>query len=210
MRGASPLDLVVLVPGKDDKAVVDGLLSRTKSLQIRAISHETVVHPQRDPGCFQHGATFLQIYQTRATHALVLFDYVGSGQDNKRRNVTEVEGDLRGRLQRSGWDDRAEVLVIEPELEIWVWSDSPVVDEALGWQGYNPSLRDWLTANGLLTPGSVKPDRPKEAVEAALAHVQLSRSSSIYRRIAENVTLHRCQDPAFTRLRELLSKWFSA
>ena len=53
-----------------------------------------------------------------------------------------LETEAEQRLSSSGWDDRAVAIVLDPELEIWVWSDSPEVDDVLGWRGRIPRLAD--------------------------------------------------------------------
>jgi hypothetical protein len=199
-------DLVILVPGKDEKAMIGGLLARHESLGTRAIAHDFVVSHRRDPGCFHEAEALLRLYVQRARFALVLFDHEGSGQE--RRPAEEVERDVLARLHLSGWTDRAAVVVLQPELEVWVWSDSPVVDQALGWEGREPTLRRWLEERGDWVPGEPKPHDPKRAVEAALAEVRLSRSSAIYGRIAEGVSFRRCSDPSFLRLKTVLQAWF--
>lgn len=133
MRAGGDLDLVILVPGRDERETLDGLLtSRRASLGIRELNHDFVTAPMRDPGCFQSAQSILRPFCNRASHALVLFDHHGSGQH--LRESFEVEADVRARLADNGWDDRAEVVVVEPELEAWVWTPSPVVDEVLGWR----------------------------------------------------------------------------
>jgi hypothetical protein len=137
---------------------------------------------------------------------LVVLDHEGSGQENLAPD--EVATNLRDRLGRMGWDDRAEAVVIVPELEAWVWSESPVVDEVMGWRGSQPTLREWLRLSALLGPAEVKPRRPKEAMEAALRAKRVQRSSALYRTLAEKVSLGRCEDPSFLRLKEILLRWF--
>ena len=104
--------------------------------------------------------------------------------------------------------DWAEVLVIDPELEVWVWSDSPHVASSLGWTERSGDLRAWLTEQGLWPTNEAKPPDPKAAVEAVVWHVQTPRSSSIYRKLATNVSLHRCTDASFNRLLGILRTWF--
>ena len=95
------------------------------------------------------------------------------------RRVLNLEGEVRGRLRSAGLDSWADVVIIDPELEAWVWSDSPHVDESLGWKVTTPALRDWLRAEGLWEDGASKPRDPKEAMEAALRAVGIARSTSI-------------------------------
>ncbi|UCF91541.1 MAG: hypothetical protein JSW39_25260 [Desulfobacterales bacterium] len=207
MSNGFALDLIALVPGKDERETIDGLLSkRGNSLRIPEIRYQILVHPRRDPGCFHEAQDILQTFVRRATHALVIFDHEGSGQED--RKASDLASQLRCRLIKSGWEDRAEVIVIEPELEVWVWSDSPKVDEALGWSGQRTDLRTWLANRGEWPVDRTKPSRPKEAVQNALREVRVRRSSSIYRQLAENVSVERCQDRSFCKLKDILKSWF--
>jgi hypothetical protein len=203
---AFDLDLVALAPGKDDEEALAALLRRPESLGIRRIAHRTLRHHRRDPGCYHEAAEMLQPFQDEAARALVMFDHEGSGQEG--HTAADVAEDVRRRLETSGWDRRAEVLVVEPELEAWVWSDSPHVDEGLGWRSKTPSLRTWLVERGLWEPGHVKPAHPKDAVVAALRAAGIPRSSAIYGELASRVSLTRCQDPSFSALLSILRRWF--
>lgn len=208
MNGGPALDLVILVSGADEREVLDELLSaRRPSLRIRPIRFRIVKHPRRDPGCFQEAPQLLQPFQAQATHALVILDHEGSGQEN--RAADEVVADLRDRLARSGWGDRAEVLLLQPELEVWIWSDSPWVDRVLGWEGREPSLRQWLLRQGLWQASAAKPPRPKESLQAALRESTMRRSAAIYRELAAKVSLDRCSDTSFVRLQVILRNWFA-
>ncbi len=97
--------------------------------------------------------------------------------------------------------------VIEPELDVWVWGTSNAVEAAIEWPN-GPGIRDWLHKNGFTFETTSKPTRPKEALEAALKVPGLPRSSALYQRIAEKISLRRCSDAAFIRLRNRLTHWF--
>ena len=180
--------------------------NRSQSLGIRKINRELLKHPRHDPGCFKEAPALLQTYQDRAAHALVLLDREGSGQEES--SAEEMENDLNSRLAASGWGDKARTVVIDPELEVWVWSDSSQVDEGIGWSGRTPSLRDWLFGQGLWPSGATKPPSPKDALRSALREVKQRAVASLFSGLAAKVSLDRCQDPAFARLRGYLSGWF--
>jgi hypothetical protein len=199
-------DLIVLVPDKNMEAALKGILCRHESLGIRRIDPFMLVHPGRDSGCLKHGHELLRQFSRRYRHALILFDREGCGQEDESREALEVL--VEGQLQSSGWDDRARAIVIDPELEIWVWSDSSHIPAALGWKGDLPALRRWLSDHHLWTEGGPKPDDPKEAVERILRINKRPRSSSIYAELAGKVSLKRCQDAAFFKLKETLVGWF--
>lgn len=136
-----------------------------------------------------------------------MFDRQGCGKENYSRE--EIENEVEQRLSSSGWNSRSAAVVLDPELEIWVWSNSPHVKKALGWQGNNTELRDWLIEKKYLQEGNIKPGLPKEAMEEILKISKKPRSSSIYSQLAEKVSLKNCTDPSFIKLTTTLKKWFS-
>lgn len=142
----------------------------------------------------------------RYLHALVFFDREGSGAEQKTRE--ELEQELESQLSASGWGNRAAVVVIDPELETWVWSESPNVASALGWPDSGPMLRSWMVAQELLPRGEIKPTRPKEALERVLREARTPRSPALYDELARQVNLSKCTDAAFCKLRHVLKEWF--
>ncbi len=103
------------------------------------------------------------------------------------------------------------MIVIDPELENWVWSRSIHVATALGWRDPTLDVREWLLdQNYLADTTQSKPTPPKEAMEAVLRHARKARSSAIYRAIANNVSLTSCDDPSFVKFRQTLLTWFGA
>ena len=79
---------------------------------------------------------------------------------------------------------------------------------AAGWAGQQPDLRTWLRDEGMWTDDEAKPADPKEATLRALRRVKQPLSSSLYEQLAGSVSLERCTDPAFAKLRDTLRKWF--
>jgi hypothetical protein len=199
-------DVVFLVADRNIEAAVDALLSRPVSLAIRPVEAVIRTHPDKDPGCYLGAHDFLRAFPDLYAHAIVIFDREGCGKEDESRET--LEADVEDRLARNGWAGRARTVVIDPELESWVWSDSPEVDNVLGWSGRSPRLRRWLTEGGFLREDEVKPARPKEAMEAALRLVRKPRSSVMYRELAERVSLRRCTDSAFQKLITTLQTWF--
>lgn len=199
-------DLICLVADKNMEYAIRGLLGSPIRVGIREITFDIFVHPEHDPGCYNAAHSFLRSFSTSYTHGLVLFDYDGCGQEISP--PTHVQTHVKELLDENGWEERANVVVINPELEIWVWSDSPRVDECLGWQGQNPDLRTWLRQKGLLEEDRLKPNDPKTALEEALRTVRKQRSSALFKQLAERVSLNRCTDDSFIYLRSTLRRWF--
>lgn len=200
------LDLVWLVADEDMKATAEELLKRHLALGIRAITAQVLVHPQRDPGCFRDASSLLKGYRHRARHALVMLDRAWDGAPQQCAATLELQ--LERALAQEFGDRWARAVVIDPELESWVFAGSPNVDQVLGWAGRNPPLLEALRQKGLLAANQTKPADPKRALEYALREARKPRSSSIYRQLARRVTLKGCQDRAFQRLKTLLREWF--
>ena len=91
----------------------------------------------------------------------------GCGRE-QQKNPDEIAKEVEELLSRNGWGDRAKVVVIDPELEVWLWARSPHVADELGWKNGWDSLRTWLRDNEIWDDGAPKPGNPKEAVEKAL------------------------------------------
>lgn len=201
-------DLIVLVADKNMEHAVRGLLQRRQALGIREIDAEIFVHPRHDPGCVNEAHDFLRPFTESHRRALVLFDHDGSGREATAPSA--LASLVKQRLEAGGWQDRAEVIVLAPELEIWVWSASPQVEACLGWAGREPRLREWLAASNQWPPGQAKPTDPKAALEMALREARKPRSSAIYLDLAQKVSLRGQSEPAFLLFIQTLQSWFSS
>ena len=202
-------DLIVLVADADMEATVRAVLSRPNALGICPITFDVKRHLQRDAGCRSGAADFLRLWLHAFRYAMVLFDHEGCGREKKKRDA--VEHEVEKRLEANGWRDRCAVVVIAPELESWVWSDSPVLDDVLGWNEQGEGLRDWVRSEtGFWQTRQVKPERPKEALDAALRKVGKPRSAALFEELAGRVSVERCIDPSFLKFRGVLSEWFPA
>jgi len=200
-------DLIVLVADGTMRATVKALLARPQALGIRSVDYFVVPHPERDPGVFHRAPEFLEPFHNRYRHALAMLDREGSGQELDLTRE-KIEEDLEGRLAEHWTHERCAAVALDPELEIWWWSDSPHVANVLGWTDRNADLRSWLVEEGYLDENDTKPARPKEAVQKALRIARKPRSSALYQQLAQKVSLRACQDPSFTRFRRVLQDWF--
>jgi len=196
-------DLVVLVADKNMEVAVKTLIEeRYESLGIRQVQADVFVHPERDAGVLLKAHIFLEQFRKEYCYALVMFDHEGCGQENKP--AEELEQEVKQRLEQSRWQGQCEVIVLEPELEAWVWSSSPHVPKTLGLT--LKQMQQILSRFPQNNRG--KPERPKEAMEECLRQAKIPRSSSIYANLAKTVGLKRCAEPSFTKFRDTLQKWF--
>jgi hypothetical protein len=199
-------DLVLLVPDKNIEFALRGLLTRSTKLNIRPLAYSILVYQERDAGCYLRGHEVLRPTLRKYSHAIVMFDRMGCGQETKSRSTLEAE--VKNRLHENGWPETGEAVVIDPELEAWVWADSHVVASCIKWSNNRKPLRDWLIDKGLWDPKTAKPNDPKLALVTALRELRLPRSSEIYRSLATSLPVTSCQDAAFNRLKAILHSWF--
>jgi hypothetical protein len=195
-------DLVVLVADKQMEATLRQLLQRHDAFGIRPIEADVFNHPGHDPGVLLEAGRLLSVLTDQYRHALVLFDREGCGQEDK--TAEELEQQVQQQLDAGGWRNRSAVVVLDPELEIWVWSDSPHVPGVLG---LPPRELKQLVA-GQTAPGRTKPDKPKELMVRVLRQARVARSAALYAELARKVGTARCTDRAFLRLKRILGDWF--
>lgn len=197
-------DLVILAADRKMEQSVRAIVERSESTGTRAIVVDSLSHPQHDGGVRKTAHQYLRPYIRTHSHALVCLDHEGCGSADP---PDELRGKIQGSLDVNGWRDRSSVVVLSPELEIWLWAQSPIVVSAVGWR--SPTrLRTWLVERGYMHEGAPKPHRPKEALEGALRKVNKALSTAVYLEVAKNVGFAACTDPEFQRLLIVLRAWF--
>jgi hypothetical protein len=200
-----PTDCVILVADLDTENAIKGVLARPQSIGCRKFSFEIYRHPRRDPGVRLESRMFLRTFCGSCDHSVVIFDKHGSGADQlpPAQIERQIETDLA-----TDWNQNCAAVVIDPELECWVWSDSPEVDINIGWSGRTPTLRQWLLAEKLWLADDIKPKDPKLAFERALFRANKAKSAVIFEALGRSVSTKRCGDRAFLKLRGTLCRWF--
>lgn len=203
-------ELVVLVADKDMQQTVIGAFSQPRRLGIRPVTPDFVVDRPKDPGVRTRGPELLKAKHRDDRHALLLLDWEGCGwdSDKRKRTAADLEAELDETL-RLTWGTRGKAIVIAPELDVWMWGSDSILQNEVNWSG-PIGIRDWLT--GLPKPfafdAAGKPNRPKEALSAVLKQCRSRRTPRIYEQVASKISLAKCIDPAFGRLRETLREWF--
>jgi hypothetical protein len=200
-------ELIVLAADGQQKAVIEVLLEkRHTSLRICKLvpgqDFDVFVLPNKDPGVYKEAGQFLSVFARQYKYALVLIDSEWEGSPGRNNIKERIQNDL----DQNGWKDRSSTIVIAPELEIWVWSSSNEIPEILGqsWE----QIHELAAKRNLWQEGAPKPRRPKELMELVLSEGRKQRSSSVFRKLAEKISLRGCQDLAFQCLGEKLREWF--
>ena len=163
-----------------------------------------------DPDVYKNAARYARPIQATHRHLVVMLD----NDFDSSPGTVAIRNEVSEDLIRSGWrEDTFAVIVIDPELEVWLWQESPHVDDALAFDPVRfaaPSLRAWLADRALWLPDEKKPRDPKKAFTEALRQASEPRSSTIFEKIACSVSLRHCTDPAFNTLCDALRRWFPA
>lgn len=199
-------DLVCVVADRQIAATLEELLLRRGALGIRPVDAEILVHPHHDPGCYARPADLLRGYRQVAEHALIVLDHAWEGVP--AASGAALETLIGEKLEDAGMADWAAPVVIEPELEAWVFSPSPHVPDVLGWKPTWVPIREALEERNLWAAKDAKPTDPKAAIEYILRRTGKSRSASLFRRLARKVNTGGCRDRAFLRVKNLLQGWF--
>ena len=211
----SQRDLFVVVADLDAENVVRTLLeNRQAALRVKLDfcpqsppRGDLLRYAGRDSGCYKDAVDVLRTPQQTHRHALLIFDKHGCGAPNKSRE--EIEAEIEGNLQRNGWPPgKAAVIVIEPELESWVWATSPRVADALGWRDDRHGLVSFLASCGHWDEKQSKPSDPKEAMRQAMRHKKKPLGAPVFSELALKVSVERCQDGAFQKFRQRIMDWF--
>ena len=203
-------DLIVLTADSQAQRTIETLLQfRRPSLEIGDISFEVHRHPHQDSGCRTTPGQVLNPLRSGFNKTMVVFDLEGSGAGNV--SAEELESQIERQLEASGWvPDNVALVVIEPELEAWVFGASwRHLRDAVRWSQPEP-VRAWLESQEFLQPGVLKPSDPKAAFEALLSLQRIRRSGDLFVQLAKRVSLARCQDRAFQKFRATLQRWFPA
>ena len=194
------------------EGVIRAVLDRPEALGIVAPAYRVIRHPEKDPGVLRRGPELVADSLAGERDVLVLMDRDGSGAATE--SAREIERDLETRLGKRVPGGRRRAVVIEPELDVWMWATEAAMRTALEWTRPG-GIRDWAAAHlGTDFDERGKPVRtdattgPKEVLEGVLRAIGIPRSGSLYRQIAGTTSLKNCADPAFVRLRDTLRAWY--
>lgn len=207
-------DLLVYVADGNMEEAVGGLLDRDGAHHVIGCAPFVfdsrtdirVAKGQNDPGVYTRADTLMRPFAGEYRHAVVIIDEEWDGSPG----TAAIEAQLRAHLIAAGWpDDRSLALVVSPEADVWLWSDSPHTATALGWVSWD-TLRPALEGAGHLAADATKPARPKEAAEWALRKgpKRIPRSSRLYREVSGKVSVRRCEDHALATFINQLRMWF--
>lgn len=162
---------------------------------------DVVVAPTKDPGVYGTARELLRPYEHSHHHAVVMLDAAWDGSPGAEKIHKQITEALTG-----VWADFA-VIVLDPEIEVWLWQRNANVDRALKHRGDAPAW-ELLERHGHWPAEQPKPPGPKEAKEFLRRSYRADISNAVFRRAAAAMSVRYCVDPAFIELRDALARWF--
>ena len=205
-------DCVFFVADKNMQATFEGYLTRDnfcRSLGCGEFSFDPredlrVAAGDNDPGLFTRGHELLRPFVASHSHAVVILDAAWEGAPE----ADSIEKNMSENIQATGWKAaNSKVIVIEPELENWIWQRNDNVAQGLGFED-NTAMFEDDDFRAAWPKGQEKPHEPKELLEKLLRKKHIPRSSFIYKKITSRVSVQGCKDKSFLELRETLKTWF--
>jgi hypothetical protein len=197
-------DLLVVVADSDQQFAIRTLLEkRSKALGLKDLRVSVERHSGRDPGVYNTGVALLGSFgfPDRFKFAMLVIDTEWEDSPGLQGIETRILRDLKTR----GWEEKSAVIAIEPEIEAWVWQDSPHIPRVLGRKDSFDDMRQSL--KDLWPLELSKPKDPKTVFDRARG--RLPRSPALFAQLAEKVSVQRCTDPSFLKFRDQLQIWFS-
>lgn len=199
-------DLVFLVADSAMEQLLRGFFGREqfhRTLGCRPFSFDPrtdlIVAPTKDPGVHSTARELLRPMENRYGHAVVMLDadWNGSpGAEKIREHITEA--------LKPAWDEFV-VIVLEPEIEAWLWQDNPNVAKALKCR---EDFRTVLHYSEHWPQGQAKPHDPKDAWQYLCRKQRADSSNAVFKRLAASVATKHCQDEAHKLLVNTLRTWF--
>lgn len=189
------------------KQVLKGFLSRQPHLRLGCgefsidSDREILVELTRDAGVYGKAHEVLRLYEYSHEHAVAILDAAWDGNPG----TDAIKQHISQRMAE-GWKEFA-VIVIEPELEAWLMKENGHLARIFRCP---ENYREILAAADLWPKGSTKPPDPKEALEYLRRRRKAPIGNPEFGKLAQAMSVERCQDPAFLQLRDKLREWFPA
>jgi hypothetical protein len=160
-----------------------------------------------DGGIWKHAADNLRPFRAKYEHAVVILD--ADFAPNPGADV--LRQDISAAMLRSGWPtERFLVVIIEPELEAWLWAPNLNVAQAFGFGDFE-RLRAALERENVWNRGEAKPHDLKAARNFAAKQGGKKTGGPIFKAVFSTISqaaCERCEERGFICLRNALQEWF--
>lgn len=179
---------------------------KCSAFEFRSDQDLLVAVGKNDPGLYAQAGQYARGARVTHEHLVVALDADWHGSPGP----VAIRSGIEAACERETWPlADVCVVVLDPEIEEWIWQDNPNVEKAVGHRGPE-NLRAKLAASDHWPTTSPKPPRPKEVLELVTRQNREPRSSALYRKIAATVSVTKCVSPSFHHLLEALRRWYPA
>jgi hypothetical protein len=160
-----------------------------------------------DPGIWKHAGENLRPFRDLYRYAVIILD----ADFDPSPGADVLRADISADMVKAGWaPERFAVIVIEPELEAWLWAPNQNVALAFGHDNFD-QLRGRLERENLWTPGQPKPNDLKRARDRAARLGGKKTGGPIFKGVFSEISnraCNRCVEPGFVAMRTALQGWF--
>ena len=163
----------------------------------------------KDHGVWKNAAKNLANHFGRFERTVIILDE----HFDPSPGAAQIRADVEKDMLAAGWPrENFEVIVIQPMMEAWLWTDDDSVATAFGIASFAP-LRNQFIERGLWNFGEwkPKPENMKEVTaEAMKAGWRLMRDilfTTVFSELQKEA-VDQCIEPGFVLLRETLQRWF--
>ena len=160
-----------------------------------------------DGGTWKHAAENLVPFREKYTRAVIILD----ADFEPHPGADVLQRDVTADMLASGWAaERFAVVVIQPELEAWLWAPNINVALAFGHKDFD-QLRGALEKEKLWNPGEPKPHDIKRARDRAARLGGKKTGGPIFKGVFNAISkkaLDRCVEPGFQVMRAAMQAWF--
>ena len=160
-----------------------------------------------DGGIWKHAHANLAPFRKQYKRAVIVLD----ADFEPHPGAQTLQKDISDGMIESGWEaDRFCVVVIQPELEAWLWAPNVNVAKAFGHPNFE-DLQAALSGEGLWSAGSTKPHDLKRARDRATKLGGKKTGGPIFKGVFGGISRRACdlcEEPGFIAMRSALKTWF--
>ncbi len=160
-----------------------------------------------DGGLWKHAHTNLTPFKEEYRRAVIVLD----ADFEPHPGSETLQADISRNMLAAGWEENSFcVVVIDKELEAWLWAPNLNVAKAFGHNDFE-QMRAALAAKQLWDDGAPKPNDLKRARDLAAKLGGKRTGSPIFRGVFGGISKRACdlcQEEGFTSMRAAIRTWF--
>lgn len=203
-------DLCIWVADAETGAFLKALLGRPRALNIREIECDFERHTGRDSGMVTNGPELTRQMKRFYRKTLLVLDYHGCGREN-RQPAKQVAEEMQGRLDVVTWQGKSSVVIVEPELERWLWLCESAIAKhfSISAEELRQSCRAYADKQGK-SLDQIKEKEPKTLLDHICRHHHPRHfGPDNFENIGQHASIKQLQaSPSFQRFHQAMQSWF--